>query len=168
MSQVAEARVRLLDQELALRLVRAPVAGRNRVGVVELQPGSVVEAGARLASIVPTGGLRSVAFYDPATSVGRVREGQRARLRLLASLDQIRQRGRHREPRGQRAQGRTHPGRAAAGPGAGIAHPAATRDARGGGDRGRAGVARLAGAGRRRALPDQRRAPHARCGAPGP
>jgi multidrug resistance efflux pump len=82
MSQVAEARVRLLDQELALRLVRAPIAGRIE-SVVELQPGSVVDAGARLASIVPTGGLRSVAFYDPATSVGRVREGQRARLRLL-------------------------------------------------------------------------------------
>jgi multidrug resistance efflux pump len=80
--QVAEARVRLLDQELALRRVRAPISGRIE-SVVELQPGSVVEAGARLASIVPLGGLRSVAFYDPATSVGRVQAGQRARLRLL-------------------------------------------------------------------------------------
>jgi membrane fusion protein (multidrug efflux system) len=80
--QVAEARVRLLEQEISLRLVRAPIAGRVE-SVIDLRPGSVVDAGARLASVVPTGGLRAVAFYDPATSVGRVRPGQRARLRLL-------------------------------------------------------------------------------------
>jgi membrane fusion protein (multidrug efflux system) len=80
--QVADARVRLLDQELTLRQVRAPIAGRIE-SVVELRPGSVVDAGARLATVVPAGGLRAVAFFDPATSVGRVRSGERARLRLL-------------------------------------------------------------------------------------
>jgi multidrug resistance efflux pump len=80
--QVAEARVRLLDQEISLRLVRAPISGRVE-SVIDLRPGSVVDAGARLASVVPTGGLRAVAFYDPATSVGRVRPGERARLRLV-------------------------------------------------------------------------------------
>jgi membrane fusion protein (multidrug efflux system) len=80
--EVVQARVRLLDQEIALRVVRAPITGRTE-SVVDLQPGSVVEAGARLASLVPAGGLRAVAFYDPATSVGRVRAGERARLRLL-------------------------------------------------------------------------------------
>lgn len=79
--QVAEARVRMLDQEIALRTVRAPISGRIE-SVVDLRPGSVVESGARLATIVPSGTLRAVAFYDPSTSVGRVRSGQRARLRL--------------------------------------------------------------------------------------
>jgi membrane fusion protein (multidrug efflux system) len=79
--QVAEARVRMLDQEIALRTVRAPISGRIEA-VVDLRPGSVVEAGARVATVVPSGTLRAVAFYDPSTSVGRVRPGQRARLRL--------------------------------------------------------------------------------------
>jgi multidrug resistance efflux pump len=80
--QMAEAHVRMLEQEISLRLVRAPIAGRIE-SVVDLRPGSVVVAGARLASVVPAGGLRAVAFYDPATSLGRVRPGERARLRLL-------------------------------------------------------------------------------------
>jgi multidrug resistance efflux pump len=80
--QVAEARARLLDQEISLRQIRSPISGHVE-SVIELRPGSVVDAGARLASVVPSGGLRAVAFYDPATSVGRVRPGQRARLRLL-------------------------------------------------------------------------------------
>jgi multidrug resistance efflux pump len=79
--QVSEARVRMLDQEIALRTVRAPISGRIEA-VVDLRPGSVVEAGARLGVIVPSGTLRAVAFYDPANTVGRVRPGQRARLRL--------------------------------------------------------------------------------------
>jgi multidrug resistance efflux pump len=79
--QVSEARARMLDQEIAIRTVRAPISGRIE-SVVELRPGSVVEAGARLATIVPSGTLRAVGFYDPANSVGRVRSGQRARLRL--------------------------------------------------------------------------------------
>jgi multidrug resistance efflux pump len=61
--------------------VRAPISGRIE-SVVDLRPGSVVEAGARLGVIVPSGTLRAVAFYDPANSVGRVRPGQRGRLRL--------------------------------------------------------------------------------------
>jgi multidrug resistance efflux pump len=80
--QVAEAQARLLEQEISLRLVRAPIGGRLE-SVVDLRPGSVVDAGGRLAIVVPVSGLRAVAFYDPATSVGRVRPGERARLRLL-------------------------------------------------------------------------------------
>jgi multidrug resistance efflux pump len=79
--QVSEARVRLLEQEIGLRVVRAAISGRIE-SVVDLRPGSVVEAGARLGTIVPTGTLRAVAFYDPSNTVGRVQPGQRARLRL--------------------------------------------------------------------------------------
>jgi multidrug resistance efflux pump len=79
--QVAEARVRLYDEEIALRQVRAPISGRIE-SVVDLRPGSVIDAGRRLATIVPSGTLRAVASYDPATSVGRIHPQQRARLRL--------------------------------------------------------------------------------------
>jgi membrane fusion protein (multidrug efflux system) len=44
--------------------------------------GSVVRAGDRLAAIVPSGGLRAVADFLPASALGRVRPGQSARLRL--------------------------------------------------------------------------------------
>jgi multidrug resistance efflux pump len=54
---VSEARVKLLEQEIALRQVRAPISGRIE-SVVDLRPGSVVEPGARLGTIVPSGTLR--------------------------------------------------------------------------------------------------------------
>jgi membrane fusion protein (multidrug efflux system) len=78
----AEARIRILDQRIELFTVRAPVSGR--IGnTVNLQPGAVVAAGTRLCTIVPSGGLRAVAFFDVATAAGRVRPGQTARLRLF-------------------------------------------------------------------------------------
>lgn len=77
----AIAEIRIHDREIERRIVRAPVGGRLG-DIVAVQPGSVVEAGTRLAVIVPRGGLHAVGFFDPATSVGRVRAGQRARVRL--------------------------------------------------------------------------------------
>jgi membrane fusion protein (multidrug efflux system) len=77
----AEARMRILDQRIELFTVRAPTSGR--IGsTVNLQPGSVVEAGTRLCTIVPSGALRAVAFFDVATAAGRVKPQQPARLRL--------------------------------------------------------------------------------------
>jgi len=76
-----EARMRILDQRIDLFTVRAPVSGR--IGsTVNLQPGSVVAAGTRLCTIVPSGDLRAVAFFDAATAAGRVKPEQPARLRL--------------------------------------------------------------------------------------
>src|SRR5262249_18529737 len=62
---------------------RAPIGGRLEE-VEDLRSGAVIEAGARVAVIVPSGTLRAVAYYDPATAVGRVRPGQRGRLRMHA------------------------------------------------------------------------------------
>ncbi len=78
----AEGRMRTLSREIDLRTIRAPVAGRLGDGRA-LRAGAVVDAGMRLAVVVPAGGLRAVAFFDPESAVGRVQPGQTGRLRLL-------------------------------------------------------------------------------------
>ncbi len=69
-----------LALEVSQRRLLAPVAGR--VGeVAPLNPGDVVAAGQRFASIVPEGRLRIVAEFEPA-AFGRLQPGQPAKLRL--------------------------------------------------------------------------------------
>lgn len=78
---VARGAVASLENEIDLRTLRSPVAGR--VGqLAELNPGSVVAAGQRLATVIPEGRPRAVAFFPSAEASGRIRPGQRARLRL--------------------------------------------------------------------------------------
>ena len=78
----AESKVRILNQKIDLHVIRAPVSGR--IGhMVNLRSGAMVAEGTRLCTIVPTGGLRAVAFFDPATAAGRVHKGQSARLRMF-------------------------------------------------------------------------------------
>jgi len=78
----AESKVRILDQRIGLHVIRAPVSGR--IGsMVNLRSGAMVAERTRLCTIVPTGGLRAVAFFDPATAAGRVQTGQGARLRMF-------------------------------------------------------------------------------------
>jgi len=78
----AESKVRILDQRIELHVIRAPVSGR--IGyMVNLRSGAMVAERTRLCTIVPTGGLRAVAFFDPATAAGRVHTGQTARLRMF-------------------------------------------------------------------------------------
>jgi multidrug resistance efflux pump len=78
----AESRMRILDQRIELFTVRAPVSGR--IGnTVNLQAGAVVAAGTRLCTIVPSGNLRAVAFFDASTAAGRVKPSQSARMRLF-------------------------------------------------------------------------------------
>ncbi len=78
---LARASAASLDHEIELRTLRAPVAGR--VGqLAELTRGAVVAAGQRLATIVPEGRPRAVAFFAAAEASGRIRPGQPARLRL--------------------------------------------------------------------------------------
>lgn len=77
----ARAAVERLGEALERRQLRAPVAGR----VAELAPvrtGEVVERGAHLGSVVPPGRLHVVAHCDPTRGVGRIAEGQGARMRL--------------------------------------------------------------------------------------
>jgi membrane fusion protein (multidrug efflux system) len=75
------AAVGVLEETVEKHLLRAPVDGELG-DVATLRPGSVVREGDRLAAVVPSGGLRVIAEYTPASALGRVREGQPARVRL--------------------------------------------------------------------------------------
>jgi membrane fusion protein (multidrug efflux system) len=61
--------------------IRAPSAGRLGE-VVDLQPGSVVSSGQRLAVILPFQAELKIIAYFPVTALGRIQPGQPARLRL--------------------------------------------------------------------------------------
>jgi membrane fusion protein (multidrug efflux system) len=77
---IAEAAIRTLRNEVERRRIRAPVSGR--VGEsAEFRPGAVVRAAERLGAVVPPGRPRVVAAF-PAASVGRIRPGQPAWVRL--------------------------------------------------------------------------------------
>ena len=63
------------------KTVRAPIAGR--IGrVAPLTVGSYVTEGAHIATVVPPGTLKVVAYFEAAIALGRIRPGQPARLRL--------------------------------------------------------------------------------------
>jgi multidrug resistance efflux pump len=70
-----------LGYEIEQRLVRAPIAG-TVAETSALKVGSMVQVGDRICTIVPTGALKVVALFSPAVALGRVREGQSARVRL--------------------------------------------------------------------------------------
>lgn len=77
----SQANLDRLRLEIANRTIRAPVDGI--VGdAPALRPGAYVAEGQSLASIVPGGELLIVADFRPTTAMGRLRPGQRARLRL--------------------------------------------------------------------------------------
>ena len=77
-----QAHMRTLTRQVELRTIRAPVSGRLG-DVMALRAGAVVDAGTHLAVVVPSGGLRVVAFFEPQAAVGRVHPGQLGRVRLL-------------------------------------------------------------------------------------
>jgi membrane fusion protein (multidrug efflux system) len=83
-SQIATttASVGVLGEDIERHLVRAPVAGRVGAVVPTLQPGAFVKEGERLGAIVPSGELRVAAEFTPESAIGRVKEGEPARLRL--------------------------------------------------------------------------------------
>jgi membrane fusion protein (multidrug efflux system) len=70
-----------LDNDITLRTVRAGVSG-TIAEWAPAPPGTVVREGERLATIVPAAEVALVADFDPGEAIGRVRAGQRARLRL--------------------------------------------------------------------------------------
>jgi len=72
--------VALSEREVDRRRIRAPVSGRLGE-VTPVQIGAVIREGDRLASIVPDGNVRVVAEFA-APALGKLRPGQRSRLRL--------------------------------------------------------------------------------------
>ena len=77
----ANASLRRVTYDVERRLIRAPISGTIGEATV-LRNGSVLSEGARVASIVPAGQLRIVAFFPPQAAYGRLRQGAPARLRL--------------------------------------------------------------------------------------
>lgn len=77
----AGAAIRGLAADLERRTVRAPVAG-TVAEIADLEAGAVVDEGDDLATIVPPGDVAVVAFFRPSEALGRVRAGQRCRVRL--------------------------------------------------------------------------------------
>lgn len=76
-----EATIERLEYQLDRHFIRSPVTGR--IGEVStFRVGAVVSAGERLGAVVPAGDIRAVARFTPAEASGRLRRGQRARLRL--------------------------------------------------------------------------------------
>lgn len=77
----ARAQVERLEVELERHTVRAPVAGLlGRVDAPRV--GSVVAAGQTVAVVVPEAEVEVAADLDAADAIGRVRPGQRARMRV--------------------------------------------------------------------------------------
>lgn len=75
------AEMKRLEFELQRRRIVSPVAGT--VGnLAVLRPGGFVDEGDVLATVVPQGELHAVAEFPAARALGRIRPGQRARLRL--------------------------------------------------------------------------------------
>ena len=70
-----------LKHEIELRVVRAPASGKLGE-TATLQPGQFVREGDKFGAVVPDGKLRAVAEFAPSAAMGRIRAGQRARLRL--------------------------------------------------------------------------------------
>ncbi len=70
-----------LEHDIELRTIRAPVSGRIE-DVAKYTAGAWVKEGDKLGVIVPRGELRVVAEMPPHTTIGRVRPGQNARVRL--------------------------------------------------------------------------------------
>jgi membrane fusion protein (multidrug efflux system) len=74
------ATVERLQHEISQRLVRAPASGKLGE-VAELRIGGVVREGEKLGAVLPAGTIRAVAEFLP-SAMGRLKAGQRARLRL--------------------------------------------------------------------------------------
>lgn len=77
----SQATIDRLRHEGALRQITAPVDG-TLAEVADIHPGAVLQEGQVVATVLPKGDLRVVAAFLPADVLGRVAEGQPARLRL--------------------------------------------------------------------------------------
>jgi len=75
------ASIRKVDYDVERRVIRAPVGGIIGEAAL-LHPGSVLQEGTRVISIVAKGQLRIVAFFTPQAAYGRMQMGSRAKLRL--------------------------------------------------------------------------------------
>lgn len=79
--ETGSATIERLQGDIERLTIRAPVDGR--IGdAVPLHAGAYLAQGQRIATVVPPGALTLVADFNPSATVGRVKPGQTARLRL--------------------------------------------------------------------------------------
>jgi membrane fusion protein (multidrug efflux system) len=76
-----QAQLDALAYEIERRTIRAPVAG-TLADVMPISIGMTVTSQQRLGTILPPGNVRVVAFFSPQESLGRLRPGQSATLRV--------------------------------------------------------------------------------------
>jgi len=70
-----------LEYEIERRRIRSPVAGVVAEAAI-LRVGAVVQEGEKLGAVVPEGRLAVVAQFPPPAALGRIRPGQKAKVRL--------------------------------------------------------------------------------------
>jgi membrane fusion protein (multidrug efflux system) len=70
-----------LDYQIEQRQVRAPIAG-TLAEIAQVKIGGMVKPGDRICTIVPDGVLKVVALFAPSIAIGRIHDGQPARVRL--------------------------------------------------------------------------------------
>jgi membrane fusion protein (multidrug efflux system) len=78
----AQAAANRLGHAIEERSIRAQVSG-TVAEIAAIRPGSVVGPGTRIATIVPDGDLKVVAYFSTPAALGRIQPGQRARVRLV-------------------------------------------------------------------------------------
>jgi multidrug resistance efflux pump len=72
-----------VEHERQHSFIIAPASG-HLGEAVPLQPGATVHDGDRLGAVIPAGRLRVIATFPAEQAIGRIRPGQRARLRLTS------------------------------------------------------------------------------------
>jgi len=77
--QTFAAQIKRLEHEVEKRRVYAPVSG-TLAEVEPVKPGTVVQVGQKIATVLPSSGLKVVAQFLPAAVAGRIKPGQPARL----------------------------------------------------------------------------------------
>ncbi|WP_031497289.1 HlyD family secretion protein [Bryobacter aggregatus] len=75
------AAIEKLGYEIERKKVRAPIGGRLAESLL-LRVGAVVQEGEKLGSILPSGALMIAGVYPAPAAFGRIRAGQKARMRL--------------------------------------------------------------------------------------
>jgi len=79
----SKAAIERLNADIEKRLIRSPITG-HLGDVLPFHSGSFVAQGSPLATVIPSGELIAVAQFAPSVSIGRVKAGQIARLKLDA------------------------------------------------------------------------------------
>lgn len=79
--RTTEAEIKRLEYEIEKRVIRAPVGGRI-ASIAPIRVGTFVREGDRLATVAPIETIKAVAEFPPADSLGVIKAGQRAWIRL--------------------------------------------------------------------------------------